>query len=115
MILEITEALGKLVAGWIYSQADYRQHGGGRRCGNDADSLPVFARDAYCSRNQGKNKICKHKDGQKYLTLALDSKSGDTEALHLSNASVQIMFADGVLTMRASKRTPLNLENREML
>jgi len=36
-------------------------------------------------------------DCQKYLTLALDSKSGATEAFQLSNASDQKMVAEGVL------------------
>jgi hypothetical protein len=87
--------------------------GGRRMCGNDEDSLPVFATETYCSLEPREIKLW-HKHGQMFLSLAPDSKSGDTEALHFSNATVQ-MFAEGVLTMRASKRTPLNMENREML
>jgi hypothetical protein len=39
-----------------------------------------------------------HDNGQQYLTLALDSKSGAAEAFQLSNVSVQ-MVAEGVLVI----------------
>ncbi len=97
--LEIAEALGLRVVGWIYSYADDRQNGGDEN-GSGEDSLPVFARDiVHGAKGQIDNmQKLGREDGQQYLTLALDAKSGATEAFQLSNVSVQ-MVAEGVLAI----------------
>jgi|AntRauTorckE5430_2_1112549.scaffolds.fasta_scaffold01143_1 hypothetical protein len=97
--VEIAEALGMRVIGWIYSYADDRQKGGNDD-GSGEDSLPVFTRDiVHGAKGQVKNmQKLGHDNGQQYLTLALDSKSGAAEAFQLSNVSVQ-MVAEGVLVI----------------
>lgn len=97
--LEIAEALGLRVVGWIYSYADDRQNGGDEN-GSGEDSLPVFARDiVHGAKGQIDNmQKLGREDGQQYLTLALDATSGATEAFQLSNVSVQ-MVAEGVLVI----------------
>jgi len=99
--VEIAEALGLRVIGWIYSYADDRQKGeNDSDNGIGEDSLPVFARDiVHGAKGQVENmQKLGHDHGQKYLTLALDAKSGAAEAFQLSNVSVQ-MVAEGVLSI----------------
>ena len=95
----IGAALGIRPVGWIYSYADDRQKGEDDR-GSGEDSLPVWGKDIVLGA-KGQIENMQHlgrDEGCKYVTLALDSKSGATEAFQLSNVSVQ-MVAEGVLSI----------------
>ena len=96
---EIAETLGIRSVGWIYSYSDERQKSDDDRGGGE-DSLPVWGKDiVHGAKGQIENMQKLGRDeGCKYLTLALDSKSGATEAFQLSNVSVQ-MVAEGVLAI----------------
>lgn len=107
--LEIANMLGLRVVGWIYSYSDHRQNGdagggGGSGYGSGGDGgedgLPVFAKDIiHGARGQiGNMQQLGREEGKKYVTLALDSNTGATEAFQLSDVSVQ-MVAEGVLSL----------------
>ena len=107
---EIGKALGMSVVGWIYSYSDERQNGDGDGDKDDRnsgeDSLPVWGTDIV---NGAKGQIANMQElgrevGSKYVTLALDSKTGATEAFQLSNVSVQ-MVAEGVLAIPQKQKS----------
>lgn len=97
---EIAEVLGLTVVGWIYSYSEDRQNGDGDDKDSGEDSLPVWGTDIVTgAKGQIENMENLGRDnGCKYVTLALDSKTGATEAFQLSNVSVQ-MVAEGVLAI----------------
>jgi hypothetical protein len=101
--LKIAEALGMQLCGWIYSYTE-------DRLGNDPqqdkttksgeqDALPVFGRDIVVGALGQIQKMKKSgRDvGSKFITLALDARTGATEAFQLSDVSVQ-MVAEGVIS-----------------
>lgn len=99
--VEIAKSLGMRVVGWIFSYSDDRLNvSDADRSSSGEDSLPVFGRDIiHGARGQIRNmQILGRDEGQKYVTLALDSKTGATEAFQLSDVTVQ-MVAEGVLTL----------------
>ncbi len=97
---EIAKALGLTTVGWIYSYSDDRKNGDGANHDSGEDSLPVWGTDiVYGAKGQIANmQEVGREVGNKYITLAIDSKSGATEAFQLSNTSVQ-MVAEGVLAI----------------
>mmetsp|Transcript_17378 Transcript_17378/g.32959 ORF Transcript_17378/g.32959 Transcript_17378/m.32959 type:complete len:533 (-) Transcript_17378:48-1646(-) len=99
--VEIAKLLGMQVVGWIFSYLDDRINTSDERKDKSGeDNLPVFGRDIiHGARGQIRNMQTFGRDeGQKYVTLALDSKTGATEAFQLSDVTVQ-MVAEGVLTL----------------
>ncbi len=103
---EVAKALGMKPVGWIYSYSDDRQGDSvdGAAAASGEDSLPVWGRDIVVgAQGQIENMQQLGRDeGCKYVTLALDCKSGATEAFQLSNTSVQ-MVAEGVLAIPKDK------------
>jgi len=109
--LKVADSLGLKMVGWIYSYSDDRQNEG-EESSNDEDALPVFGRDVVLgSMGQIDNMERIGRDnGRQFITLALDAKTGATEAFQLSDVSVQ-MVAEGKLTIPdESKR---HLETKE--
>mmetsp|Transcript_13383 Transcript_13383/g.19513 ORF Transcript_13383/g.19513 Transcript_13383/m.19513 type:complete len:533 (-) Transcript_13383:92-1690(-) len=93
-------ALGMKPVGWMYSYSDGRQGGNEDDNGSAEDSLPVFGKDIIIgAKGQIENMLrFGQEEGCKYVTLALDSKSGAAEAFQMSDTSVQ-MVAEGVLAL----------------
>ena len=118
----IGKSLGISTVGWIYSYSDDRQNGDER--GSGEDSLPVYGTDIVIgAKGQIRNMEDSGRDvGSKYVTLALDSKTGATEAFQLSDVSVQ-MVAEGVLALPKNSKEPfkrfvktqesINIDNKE--
>lgn len=105
-VFEIAELLGLRPVGWIYSYSDSRNEdndGLSNTTGDvpetDEDALPVHGIDVINgSRGQlGNMQYLGKEEGIKYVTLAMDSNTGATEAFQMSDVSVQ-MVAEGILT-----------------
>ncbi len=116
--LKVADSLGLQVVGWLYSYSDDRQNDSDESSSdepsssNGEDALPVFGRDVVLgSMGQIDNMERIGRDaGHQFITLALDAKTGATEAFQLSDVSVQ-MVAEGKLTIPdESKR---HLESKE--
>ena len=107
--LRIADALGLRPVGWLYSYSEDRHAAGsgsgagtggsGDDNGADEDALPVYAPDVYYGAllqiGNMKSKLGRE-EGKKFVTLALDGRSGATEAFQLSDVSVQ-MVAEGLI------------------
>ena len=105
--IRIADALGLRPVGWIYSYSEDRHAAGsesgaggsGDGNGADEDALPVYAPDVYYGAilqiGNMKSKLGRE-EGKKFVTLALDGRSGATEAFQLSDVSVQ-MVAEGLI------------------
>jgi hypothetical protein len=95
-VLVLAEHLGLLPVGWIFSYQDERH--------KDEEALPVFGLDIQTGaklqidnmRSRG------HSEGAKFVTLAMDAKTGATEAFQLSDVSVQ-MVHEGMLVASVGK------------
>lgn len=89
--IRVASYLGMRPIGWIFSYADENRH-------EDGDALPVHGRDSIVgSKLQIETmKLLGREDGKQFVTLALDGRSGATEAFQLSDVCVQ-MVAEGVL------------------
>jgi NPL4 family. len=99
--VEIAKSLGMRVVGWMFSYSDDRVNVEDDKKGaGGEDGLPVFARDIiHGAKGQIRNmELIGRDEGLKYVTLALDAKTGATEAFQLSDVTVQ-MVAEGVLTL----------------
>jgi len=109
--IRIAGALGLRPVGWIYSYSEDR-HAAGAGSGaggsgndNDADedALPMYASDVYYGAllqiGNMRSKLGRD-EGKKFVTLALDGRSGATEAFQLSDVSVQ-MVAEGLISQPA--------------
>ena len=105
--IRIADALGLRPVGWLYSYSEDRHAAGsgagtggsGDDNGADEDALPVYAPDVYYGAllqiGNMKSKLGRE-EGKKFVTLALDGRSGATEAFQLSDVSVQ-MVAEGLI------------------
>jgi len=107
--IRIADALGLRPVGWMYSYSEDRHAAGsgsgagtggsGDDNGADEDALPVYAPDVYYGAllqiGNMKSKLGRE-EGKKFVTLALDGRSGATEAFQLSDVSVQ-MVAEGLI------------------
>ncbi|KAL7514275.1 hypothetical protein ACHAXN_011471 [Cyclotella atomus] len=91
--VRVASYLGMRPIGWIfsYNDDDENRH-------QDGDALPVHGRDSIVgSKLQIETmKLLGREDGKQFVTLALDGRSGATEAFQLSDVCVQ-MVAEGVL------------------
>ena len=112
--LSIANALGLEVVGWIYSYTDDRQ--GENKSAVESttgeDSLPVYGKDAVvAAMGQISNMQRIGRDsGRQFITLAMDGKTGATEAFQLSDVAVQ-MVAEGKIEMPSANER--NLETAE--
>lgn len=90
----IANLLGLKMVGWIYSYSDDRnnENSEATTMNNDGDEpLPVFGQDMVVGamgQIDNMQRIGKE-DGSEFITLALDAKTGATEAFQLSDVSVQ--------------------------
>lgn len=84
-VLYIAEKLGLVPVGWIFTYQDNRQE--------DEDNLPVYDLDVQtaCKLQIAKMRSQEGSDGSKFVTLAMDSASGGTEAFQMSDVSVQMV------------------------
>lgn len=97
--LDIASMLGLQPIGWIYSYSDDRVAQPTTTTSTTGeDALPVSGNDVLSGAvGQIRNMKLRGRDaGRDYLTLALDARSGATEAFQLSDVAVQ-MVAEGVL------------------
>lgn len=124
--IRIAESLGLKMVGWIYSYSDDRHldnndsSNSSSNTGNNADdkeaaadsgegSLPVFGRDLVVgAMGQIHNmELIGREGGDQFITLALDAKTGATEAFQLSDTSVQ-MVAEGKLASTSNEGVEKN-------
>lgn len=93
--VQVADMLGLKMVGWIYSYGDDRLEDN-HRSDYGEESLPVFGRDVvFGAMGQIDNmERIGREDGCQFVTLALDAKTGATEAFQLSDVSVQ-MVAEG--------------------
>ena len=115
--VRIGEALGLRPVGWIYSYSEDRHAAAGGDGGSgsrssddndaDEDALPVYAPDVYYGAllqiGNMKSRLGRD-EGKKFVTLALDGRTGATEAFQLSDVSVQ-MVAEGLIPKPADEDT----------
>lgn len=109
--LSLADKLGLTPVGWIYSYSEDRHDpssgsgsgsgsGSAGEGGGDEDALPVYIPDAVTGAllqiNNMKSSLGRD-EGKKFVTLAMDSRSGSCEAFQLSDVCVQ-MVSEGVLT-----------------
>ena len=101
--LRIASSLGLEVVGWIYSYSDDRQCDEKKTTTDSStgeEALPVFGRDLVVGamgQIENMQRIgCE--SGCQYITLALDAKTGATEAFQLSDVIVQ-MAAEGKIDL----------------
>lgn len=110
---QVATWLGIHPVGWIftYPETNYR---------HDNDGLPVWGPDVQTAAQlqilnmkRGEGRV----DGARFVTLAMDGKSGATEAFQLSDVAVQ-MTAEGVLSSAGEGRfmnttTPVLVDGKE--
>lgn len=114
--LRLAKSLGLDVVGWIYSYSDDRQNSEGGKASADTsngeDALPVFGRDLIVGAMGQIDNMQRigRENGCQFITLALDAKTGATEAFQLSDVSVQ-MVAEGKVDI--PKRNARHLETNE--
>lgn len=87
-VRRVAQWLGLQPIGWIFSY-DQDRH--------DNDALPVWSRDIQTAASlqiQNMQTMGSH-DGSRFVTLALDGRTGATEAFQLSDVTVQ-MVAEGM-------------------
>ncbi len=96
--LRLAKTLGLDVVGWIYSYSDDRQNSEGDKASADTsngeDALPVFGRDLIVGAMGQIDNMQRIGRENGFITLALDAKTGATEAFQLSDVFVQ-MVAEG--------------------
>jgi len=84
--------LGLQPLGWIFSYADDNRH-------EDKDALPVLGRDVFVGAKLQIETMKRRgrEEGCKFVTLALDGRTGATEAFQMSDVCVQ-MAAENVFS-----------------
>jgi hypothetical protein len=122
-VLKVASSLGLQPVGWIFSYVDDDN----KR--TDGDALPVFAGDISTGALLQIEKMKQHAgnknneleldaNGSRFVTLAMDAKTGATEAFQLSDVSVQIIAEDTfVLTEKTCRHVktkhPVLIDGRE--
>jgi len=107
--IELADALGLVPIGWIFTYTDNRSTEGkyAQEVGAGEGSLPVHGRDVVLAANiqMDNMKRLGADNGKKFITLAMNGNTGETEAFQLSDVSVQ-MVAEKVLhvDLGASKK-----------
>lgn len=97
--LQVADMLGLKMVGWIYSYGDDRLENN-HESDYGEESLPVFGRDVVVGAMGQIDNMERigREDGCQFVTLALDAKTGATEAFQLSDVSVQ-MIAEGKIKL----------------
>ena len=113
--LRVGGALGLRPVGWVYSYAEDRHAPSGSESGPrsssdaeaDEDALPVYGSDVYHGAllqiGNMRSERLGREEGAKFVTLALDARSGAAEAFQLSDVSVQIV-AEGLIRSPPTKK-----------
>lgn len=88
----VADWLGLRPVGWIFSHDDDRA--------KEADSLPVYASDIHegAMLQIHNMKSTNRQDGSRFVTLAMDARSGATECFQLSDVCVQMVAEEMILT-----------------
>lgn len=114
-VLVLAKRLGLVPIGWMYSYTDNRRE--------QDDELPVHGLDIEVGASLQISKMQKHDDveDKNFVTLAMNAKTGETEAFQLSDLCVQMVHEDifavehGVSTTKRQVPTkyPILVDGRE--
>ena len=107
--IHIANLMGLKMVGWIYSYSDDRNNENSKAATSSDDGdepLPVFGRDMIVGAMGQIDNMQRigREDGSQFITLALDAKTGATEAFQLSDVSVQVVAEGKVNIPEKSSR-----------